>query len=262
MFQHRDAVGRGKGHRPARAALADDHRNQRHADGQAGLGRPRDGFGLAAFLGALAGIGAGGVDQGDHRETETVRHVQQPRRLAIALGPGHAEVAVEPRLGVMALFMADHHHRPVIDPRQPAHHRQILAELPVAGQRGEFGKERLDVILAMRPLRMPRHLAFAPGCQLAVEVLEHRRGLAVERIGLFVHIHRIVALPGNGPQLLCLALDLGQRFLKIEIMRHATTPFLHRVYGAMCSRMQSLACLSPAVAPAPARPAAKPPSPG
>ena len=47
ILQHVDAVGRGDGERAARAALADDHADQRHAEREAGLDaswrRPRPG---------------------------------------------------------------------------------------------------------------------------------------------------------------------------------------------------------------------------
>ena len=73
MLQHQHGIARGQGDGPARPALADDRRHQRHADVEAGLDGAGDGFGLAARLGFDAGIGAGGVDQGQHRHAEMVR---------------------------------------------------------------------------------------------------------------------------------------------------------------------------------------------
>ena len=41
-----------------------------YADLETGFGRTGDRFGLAAFLGADAGIGARGIDQGQHRNSK------------------------------------------------------------------------------------------------------------------------------------------------------------------------------------------------
>src|SRR5258705_21832 len=84
---------------PAAAADADDHGDVGYAERQARLGRARDRLGLPALLGADAGIGALGVDQRDDRYAETVGHPHQPYRLAIAFGPRHAEIVLEPILG-------------------------------------------------------------------------------------------------------------------------------------------------------------------
>ncbi len=94
--------------RAARHALADDRGDQRHAERKAFLGRAGDRLGLAALLGLDAGKGAGRVDQGDHRQAETVGQVHQPDRLAIAFGPGHAEIVLEAAGGVVAFLLADH----------------------------------------------------------------------------------------------------------------------------------------------------------
>ena len=117
----------------ARAALPDDHRHVGHADAQAGLGRAGDGLGLAALLGADARIGAGGVDQRQHRNVEVVRHVHEPHRLAVAFGPGHAEIVLEPRVGVGALLLADDADGLAAEAAEAAHDGCILAEAAVAG---------------------------------------------------------------------------------------------------------------------------------
>ncbi len=65
-------------------------------------------FGLAALFGADAGIGAGGVDQREHRDAEAVGHLHQAHRLAIAFRARHAEIVLDPALGAGALFLADH----------------------------------------------------------------------------------------------------------------------------------------------------------
>ena len=66
-----------------------------------------DRLGLAALLGADAGIGAGRVDEGEERQLELLGELHQAQRLAIALGARHAEVAQRALLGVAALLVAD-----------------------------------------------------------------------------------------------------------------------------------------------------------
>ena len=121
--------------RAAGAAFAEDHRDVRHAEIEAGLGRARDRLGLAALLGVDAGIGAGGVDQRQHRNVETVGHLHQPHRLAVALRPRHAEIVLEPALGGRALLVADDADALAAEAAEAADDRLVVAELAVAGER-------------------------------------------------------------------------------------------------------------------------------
>ena len=70
---------------------------------------------LAAFLRADAGVGAGGVDEGQQRQLEAFGQLHQPQRLAVTLRARHAEVAAHLGLGVAALLVADDHHRAAVD---------------------------------------------------------------------------------------------------------------------------------------------------
>ena len=142
VLQHQHAVGGGDRDGAARAAFADDDRDVGHAELEAGFGRARDGLGLAALLGADAGIGAGGVDQRDHRHVEAVGHLHQPHRLAVALRPRHAEIVLEPALGVGALLVADDADALAAEAAEAADDRVVLAELAVAGERREIGDQR------------------------------------------------------------------------------------------------------------------------
>ena len=92
MLQHQHAIGSGDGDGAARSALADDHADHRHPERQAAIRGTGDRLGLAALFGADAGIGAGRIDQRQHRQSEFVGQIHQPDRLAIALGPRHAEI--------------------------------------------------------------------------------------------------------------------------------------------------------------------------
>src|SRR5260221_564498 len=106
------------------------------ADGlpvEAGIGRACDGLGLAALLGADAGISAGGVDQRQNRNPETVRHLHQPLRLAISLRPRHAEIVLEAAFGRRALLMPDDADAFAAKAAEATDDRDVVAEFAVAG---------------------------------------------------------------------------------------------------------------------------------
>ncbi len=220
MFQHRHAIGGGEGYGSAGAALTDDHGDHGNADLQAFLGRPRDGLRLAAFLGALAGVGARRVHERDDRQAETVGEVHQADCLAIAFGTGHAEIVVDARLGVVALFMAHDHDRLVLKPCQTAQNCAVVGKVAIAGQRRVFGEQRLDIVRAMRSVRMARDLAFPPGRQVLVHVRQQGLGLLVEGPGLFFQIHIFFALRGECTQFRSFAFYFGKRLFELEIILH------------------------------------------
>ena len=93
-----------------------------------------------------AGIGARRVDQGDDRGAELGGELHQPERLAVALGVGHAEVALEVLLGVAALLVADDHHGHAGQPGPAADHRGIVEVEAVAVQLDEVGEDGAEVV--------------------------------------------------------------------------------------------------------------------
>ena len=220
MFQHGDAVCRGKGHRAARPALAHHDGQKRHANLKAFGGGPGNRLGLTTLFRALAGIGAGGVDQRDDGQVKPVGHIHQPHGLAIAFGPRHAEIPLDAGFGVMALFMADHDDRLIVEPCQPAHHRMIIGKAAVPGKRGEFGEEPFDIVFRMGPVRVAGDLTFLPWGQGLIKILQQRVGLLVQRFGLFGDVHRRIGA-GKRAQLFGLAFDLGERLFKIQIVHRA-----------------------------------------
>ena len=129
----------------------------------------------AAFLGADAGIGAGGIDDRQHGNAEAIGHLHQPDGLAIAFGARHAEIMLDAAVGGGALFLADHADRLAAEAAEAAHQRLVLAELAVAGHRREFGDQRVDEIGEMRALRMARHQRLLPRRQIGVEVGQRLR---------------------------------------------------------------------------------------
>ena len=96
VLQHQQLVADADRQRAARAALADDGGDDRHLELRHLEDVAADRLRLAALLGADAGIGARRVDEGEHRQAELLGQLHQAQRLAIALGPRHAEVA-QPR---------------------------------------------------------------------------------------------------------------------------------------------------------------------
>src|SRR5262249_57157807 len=114
-------------------AFADDARHIRHPEFEAGIGRACDGLGLAALLGADAGISAGGVDQRQNRNPETVRHLHQPLRFAISLRPRHPEIVLEAAFGRRALLMPDDADAFAAKAAEATDDRDVIAEFAVAG---------------------------------------------------------------------------------------------------------------------------------
>ena len=112
VLQHQHLVADADRQRAARAALADDGDDDRHLELRHLEDVAADRLGLAALLGADAGIGARRVDEREHRQAELLGQLHQAQRLAVALGPRHAEVARRALLGVAALLVAEHHARP------------------------------------------------------------------------------------------------------------------------------------------------------
>ena len=66
---------------------------------------------------------------------EAVGELHQALRLAIALGPRHAEIVLDARLGVVALLLAEHDDAAAVQPADAAHDGGVLAEGAVARQR-------------------------------------------------------------------------------------------------------------------------------
>ena len=95
----------------------------------------------------------------------------------------------------------------------------VLAELAVAGERHELRDQPADVVEAMRPLRMARHLGFLPRRQLGVEVPERQRRLGFEPADVLGDGDGVAALLHRA-QLLDLGFQLGHRFFEIEITAH------------------------------------------
>ena len=218
VLHHQHTVGHAQRDRSTGAAFADDQRNHRHPNIEAGLDAARDSLGLSALLGPNTGMGAGRVDQRQHRHLEALRQSQQPRRLAVALGVGHAEVVRDPALGICALLLADDHGGVAAEAPQPADDGTIFAEGAVAGERQEVGDEARDVVGAVGPELMAGDLCLLPGSEAAVGLPEQAIDLALEARDLVEHVD--AAVIAEMAKLLELALDLRDRLFKIEVTGH------------------------------------------
>ncbi len=174
---------------------------------------------MAALLGADAGISARRVDKGDHRNFEALGHVEQPHGLAIALGPRHAEIMLEPTLGVGAFFVTDDAHAVAAEAAEPADNGGVLTKAAIARERGEVGDELSDVIEGMGPLRMPGNLRLLPGGQFGIELLERLTGLGLHA-GDFVADGDGVAGGLQRPHFFNFGLELGHRFFEIQVGTH------------------------------------------
>ena len=217
MFEHQHAVRGGNRDRAARTAFADDNGDIGHAEVEAGIGGSRDRFGLSAFLSADAGIGACGVHQRQHGDTEMICHFHQPHGLAIAFGLGHAEIMLEPGFGGRTLFLADHADAFAAEASEAADQCFVVAELAVARERRELGDERLDVIHAMRPQVMTRDLGFLPGREIGIKLDERLRRLLLDARHFLADV---AAAGGKRAQLVHLGVEFGDGFFKIQIAAH------------------------------------------
>jgi len=181
------------------------------------------GLGLAALLGAQARIGAGGIDEGQHRQIELLGHVHQTHGLAVTLRPGHAEIVLQPGGGVVALLLADDHHRLTAEAAKAAHDRLVVGELAVAAQLDELVDQPGQVVDEVRPLGMAGHLGLLPGGQTGIGLAPQFAQPRAQGVDLAVETARPGRI-GEPRQLLDLAFQLGDRLFELEIVLNHESP--------------------------------------
>ena len=173
-----------------------------------------DRLGLATLLGSDAGVGAGGVDEGEHRQRKLLGQLHQPHRLAIALGARHAEVADDLFLGVAPLLVADDNAGLAVEAREATDDRLVVGVAAVAVQLFEIGEDQLGIIERVRTLRMARDLGNLPRAELGVEILGQRLALALEPLDLVGDVDRGIVL--HETQLVDFFLEFGDRRFEIK----------------------------------------------
>ncbi len=154
------------------------------------------------LLGTHTGVGAGRIDQRHDGHAEPLGQLHQPPGLAIAFRLRHAVVAPDPLLGVPALLLADHHHRPAVETRRTADDRPVIRVHAVAMQLLEVREDRRQVVEAVRALRMAGQLGDLPrgevredaGGQYAALGTQARDFLADVDLGVVRHESELVDL--------------------------------------------------------------------
>ena len=139
-----------------------------------------DRLGLAALLGPDAGIGAGRVDEADHREAELLGQLHDPEGLAVPLGVHLAEVALDPLAGRPALLMADDGHGRALVEGEAGHDRRVVGEAAVAVDLQEILGQGLDIVQGIGPLRVAGDLDDLGRGQIGLDLGPFRLDLAAE----------------------------------------------------------------------------------
>ena len=99
--------------------------------------RAGDRAALPVLLGGDARVRARRVDERDQREAVPVGELHHPHRLSVALGMGHAEVALRPLLDVAALLVADQGDRAAVEAAEAGDERLVVGAAAVAVQLDE-----------------------------------------------------------------------------------------------------------------------------
>ena len=192
VLEHGDAVADADAQRAAAPAFADDHADDRrwqpgHFEHVLG-----DDLGLAAFLGADAGVGPGRVDQADDRQSEFGRQPHLGHRLAIAFRMRAAEVTRRSFLVGPALLMADDHDLELIELGKASANRAIVAEVLVAVQLDELVERQFEVVDRVGAILVTSDLDGLPRREMAVDVPCHIGNLAPQTPNLIFHRGRLV----------------------------------------------------------------------
>src|SRR6185312_3899085 len=99
----------------------------------------------------------------------------------------HAEIVLDARFRGGAFLLAYHADALAAETAEAAHQRLVLAELAVAGERREFGDQRIDEIGEVRALRMPRHQRLLPWRQVGIEIRQRLARLRFDQRDLVMN---------------------------------------------------------------------------
>ena len=179
MLHHQQPVANADPEGASAAPLAQDQSHdwnpslrQRH---QVFRDRPRD----APLLRPGAGKCTGGINEGNDRKLEALRLSDQSKRLSVALGVRHAEIAHRPFGCRPPLLLSDDHDRPMIEGGRAADDGMVVTEEPVAVQLEEVAEDRVDVIEGIGAVGMAGELDLLPGRSRDRSVVGHPRTAGV-----------------------------------------------------------------------------------
>jgi hypothetical protein len=124
---------------------------------------------------------------------------------------------LESGLGGGALLLADDANALAAEAAEAADQRFVLTELAVAGERGEFGDQCVDVIDQMRPRWPTRHLCLLPRRQVGIQIDQRLRGALLDACDL---VTDVAAAGRERAQFVELGIEFGDRLFEIEIASH------------------------------------------
>jgi len=163
---------------------------------------------------SMPGIGAGGVDKGEHRQPELLGQLHQAQRFAVALGARHAKVAQRALFGVAPFLLAQHHAGLAVEARQPADDALVVGKVAVAVQLDKMAKNFAHVIERVGALAVAGDLGHLPRREVGVEVFGELQAFFAQLFDLLRDIDRRLAL--HVAQLFDFAFKLGEGLLEIE----------------------------------------------
>ena len=218
MLQHQHALRARQRDRAAGPALAHDAGDHGGRQCKASLGAACDGFRLPAFFRLDAGKGARSVDQRHHGQAEAARHLHQADRLAITFRFAHAEIVLDPALGVVALFVPDQHDLAPVETRHPAHDRLVFAIKAIAAKRHEIVEHHVHVVAKVRARTVTGDLRFLPGRERGVSAGQQLRAFQLQPLDF---VGQVYVLARSLAQLGDTAFEGGNGLFEFEVGGHA-----------------------------------------
>ena len=215
VLQHVHPVGNAERECAARAAFANDGRDDRRFQPAHLEQVARNRLALPALLRAQAGPRSRRVDERQHGHVKLLGQLHQAERLSVTLRMRHPEIALEILLGVAATLVPNHHHGLPVQPGPPAHDGRIFAEGAIAMQLDEVGEAEAEVVIGERTLVAARHLHPLQRREAPVDVIPQLEELLLQRRDLVCHVQCLLA--HHLPQFLDLALEIEDRLLELEI---------------------------------------------
>ena len=214
MLEHEHLIRHGDGERAAAAAFADDGADDGGAQARHLKDVAPDGFGLAALLGVDAGVGAGGVNEGEDGQGEFFCQPHEAQRLAVALGARHAEVARGALACVAPLLVANDDARLALKAREAADDALVVGKVTVAVQLLKVGEAFADVVQGVGAVGVAREFGDLPRRELGVDVARELLALALEQGDFFADVDGVFAL--QLAQLVDAHFKLADGLLKVQ----------------------------------------------